>query len=140
MFPEVINILCQLLWGIINTSRQGIRGYLQPSDKFVLFAKVAMFSKGFSEVCQYPLTSHYKFARGWSALAKYTGATFVHYVPLKIIKFRAKTEQPTDSFKTIRGSSPNNALSIQITNSPSVSHETVCLMSKLFEYTVNSVQ
>jgi hypothetical protein len=45
------------------------------------------------------------------------------------VKFRVKYQEATESYKTIRGLSPNNALSTHTTNSPSQSHETVPLKS-----------
>ncbi len=48
-------------------------------------------------------------------------------IPLKKVKFKVIKKEATDSYKTIRGSSPNKALSIHTTNSPSQSRETVPL-------------
>jgi hypothetical protein len=44
-------------------------------------------------------------------------------IPLKKVKFKLKTKK--QELKTIRGSSPNKALSIHTTTSPSESRETV---------------
>jgi hypothetical protein len=41
---EVIQTICQLLQRIFNALWQIGRGYWQPSDKYVLFAKVAILS------------------------------------------------------------------------------------------------
>jgi hypothetical protein len=48
-------------------------------------------------------------------------------IPLKKVKFKNKNQKAINSYKTFRGSSPNKALSIHTTNSPSQSRETVPL-------------
>jgi hypothetical protein len=53
-------------------------------------------------------------------------------MPLKKVKFKVKNQEAKYSYKTIRGSSPDNSLSIHTLNSLTQSHETLPLrMSEL---------
>ncbi len=90
------------------------------------------------EGCQYPLIPCTKFARGLLTTfgtlrkgcpnCKQRGNLCA--IPLKKVKFKVKNQEAINSYKIIRGSSLNEALSIHTTNSPSQSCETVPLRTK----------
>jgi hypothetical protein len=143
------NTLWQLLWRVINTLWPKIRECRKPSGKSVLFAKVANILWGICqrvvnnlwhpftnlpEGCQYPITPCKKFSSCQQPMAHLqegcpncTQKGNLCAIPLKKVKFKVKNQEATNSYKTIRGSSPNKALSNSTTNSPSQSRETVPL-------------
>ncbi len=143
------NTLWRLLWTVTNTLWLRIRMYWQPSGEYVLFAKVANTLWG---ICQravsdtqwqiclrvantlLPLVTNlpervannlWYFQQG---CPNYTQRDNLCAIPLKRLKFKVKNLERMKSYETIRGSSPNKALSINTTNSPSQSREIVPLI------------
>ncbi len=125
------NTLWQLFWRVINTLWPKIRGCWKPSGKCVLFTKSCQYSleicqrvannlwqpiTNLPEGCQYPLTPWKKFARGLptkhmahlqEGCPNCTQRGNLCAIPLKKVKFKVKNQEALNSYKTIRGSSPN---------------------------------
>ncbi len=109
-------------WSTPNFFYLATQATLATLKQICLICKSCQYPlRNLSEDCQYPLTHLQEDCP--NKIQRFSHCA----IPLKKVKFKVENQEATDSFKNYWGSSPNNALSIHNTNSPSQSHETVPL-------------